>query len=631
MWQCAIEDNVFWGREISDFLDFLYVLSQYTGYDVIKIIYIHNSGFEFQFLRNIFKSIEIFARTTLHPMYFRWRDYEFRCSYMLTRLSLDSWGKKCGLKKLTNTIDYTISRTPKTPLTKKVIDYAITDVRVMVKGLHEYKTRYGTVENIPLTQTGIVRREFNNRMRGETRYQKKMSKLQPLNPDLYKIFTKVLAGGYTHANYINSGIVCSDVKSKDYTSAYPWNMIDKKYPMTPFTLTKTDLSYLNGDRYSVIMYVEFYGVNSKSFNNYISKSKVDEIKNGLYDNGRVISADFIGMYLTNVDYDIIVKAYNIYNIDIKFMYVSLNGYLSPILQKYILELFVYKTTLKGVDEEMYLKSKEELNALFGMACTRIITDDITYKDNEWGKDILTDARYYEKAMRIKRNLSKCNTAFQHGIYVPAYTRRELWDAILTIDSDDIYNDTDSIKYMGDYEWYFEQYNANIRKRQEIHAERLGVDISMFRPVSPKGKVSSLGEFADDGEYWLFKTLGAKKYIYVDETGMHMTVSGVRKQAVYQLDKIEDFTDGVVFNVDNSKKLLLHYNDNQPEIVINKGMSDEYKLKYKYGICAQPTTYTIGLTQEYGDLLKMSMMRKGVTLMFEGEKEDGEEEIEADLL
>ena len=82
----------------------------------------------------------------------------------------------------------------------------------------------------------------------------------------------------------------------------------------------------------------------------------------------------------------------------------------------------------------------------------------------------------------------------------------------------------------------------------------------------------------------------------------MTVSGVRKDAVSQLKSIDEFTDGLVFDVEHAKKLLMTYEDDMQPITWNKGAYDEYKSTYKHGIVAQPTTYSMGMTPEYVQLI-----------------------------
>ena len=82
----------------------------------------------------------------------------------------------------------------------------------------------------------------------------------------------------------------------------------------------------------------------------------------------------------------------------------------------------------------------------------------------------------------------------------------------------------------------------------------------------------------------------------------MTVSSVRKDAVSQLNSIYEFSDGLVFDVEHAKKLLMTYEDDMHPITWNKGAYDEFKSTYKHGIVAQPTTYSMEMTPEYFQLI-----------------------------
>ena len=150
---------------------------------------------------------------------------------------------------------------------------------------------------------------------------------------------------------------------------------------------------------------------------------------------------------------------------------------------------------------------------------------------------------------------------------------------------------------------------------------LGISREKFCPKDRNGIPHRLGIFDDDGQYKKFKTLGAKKYCYVDKDNkLHMTVSGVRKSAVSQLHDIDDFNDGTVFDVEHAQKLLMTYIDDMTPIVWNKGQYDEFHSNYQHGICAQPTTYSLGITDDYESILTMVQNKRGVTSIFERETE-----------
>lgn len=98
IWQFSVNDIVYYGRE---FKDFLKLLEDLPNAEII--IWVHNLSFEFQFLRNILPQWKnIFARTAHKPIKatpLKYENITFRCTYILTRLSLACWGKQIGFNK----------------------------------------------------------------------------------------------------------------------------------------------------------------------------------------------------------------------------------------------------------------------------------------------------------------------------------------------------------------------------------------------------------------------------------------------------------------------------------------------------------------------------------------------------
>ena len=256
-----------------------------------------------------------------------------------------------------------------------------------------------------------------------------------------------------------------------------------------------------------------------------------------------------------------------------------------------------------------------------MMVTKNITDTIEFEEDRWKKELLNENSFYTKITSEKKKLSKTFGAFQFGVWVTAYARRNLWRGILALDYNVAYCDTDSIKYIKCDTDFFEKYNKEIERRENIRADMLGISPDKFSPKDKNGIPHRLGIFDDDGQYKKFKTLGAKKYCYVDnDNKLHMTVSGVRKSAVSQLHDIDDFKDGTVFDVEHAQKLLMSYIDDMIPIVWNKGQYDEFHSTYQHGICAQPTTYSLGITDDYESILTMVQNKREVTSIFERETE-----------
>lgn len=625
VWQFSINDNVFWGRTLEDFKDFLQELEYYEPHK--KIVYIHNFSFEFQFLINVLQFDYVFARQARKPLFAEWSTYQFRCSYFLTNMSLATWAeqRKLSVQKLTGNLDYTILRTPKTALTDKELAYCFNDVLVMYFGLLQYKEKYGHIIDIPFTQTGEVRKEVIDRMNvsSEYKYRKRCIKLIPETIEDYTLLCDCFMGGYTHSNAVHTNIVLDNVRSKDISSSYPIVMCLEKYPMTYFEETVPCDDYFNNDNYSYIITFDVEHLHSKRWNTWLSFSKCSKIKGYSLDNGRVLKADYVQLSLTNVDYEMFQLCYDFDNLNIIDFRISSNDYLSPTFVKYILELYGNKTTLKGIKEKepLYMKSKQYINSMYGMMVTKNITDTIEFEEDRWKKELLDEKNFYTKIASEKKKLSKTFGAFQFGVWVTAYARRNLWQGILALDYNVAYCDTDSIKFIDCDSNFFNEYNKRIEERENERADMLGIPRDKFCPRDKNGIPHRLGIFDDDGQYKKFKTLGAKKYCYIDnDDKLHMTVSGVRKSAVSQLHGIEDFKDGTTFDVEHAQKLIMSYVDDMPPIVWNKGQYDEFHSNYKYGICAQPTTYSLGVTDDYESILTMVQNKRGVTSIFERETE-----------
>ena len=606
IWQFSANNHVFYGRELDDFKILLNELLEIV---INHTIWVHNLAYEYQFLLNIFdtENISVFARKPHKPMYAIFDGIKFRCSYFLTRLSLKAWGDNVGIvEKKTGQLDYNVIRTPKTILTKENLEYCENDVLVMYYGLLKYIEKYTFIENIPLTQTGEVRRVVKNLYKDNYNYHKKMTKLLPRDKEEYLFMKQCFAGGYTHSNYLNTNMVITRVQSKDISSSYPTVMIAEKFPMTKWAYVREyELEkYRHNDKYSLLMQITLYDVKATCSMTYISTYKCYDRVNVISDNGRVLKAKKISLYCTNIDLDIIEQAYSIGKIKYHKIFYSINEYLDTDYVRYILELYGNKTQLKDVDgkEAIYMQSKQFINSLYGMMVTDLVSDNYIFINDMWQnnsqniENVLADlqARAYKNFL-----------AYQHGIFVTAYARRNLWQTILQIDKDVIYVDTDSVKYIGNHEEVFENYNNQIVEKLKIAMDYHKIPMSMTCPKTPKGKPKQIGIYDTENPYYEFKTLGAKRYAYTyaPDGQVHITVSGVNKsEGEKALKDIRDFTPKFVFEPGYTKKLIFTYLSDMPYILWQQGEYDEYLSKQRYGINALPTTYKMSISDEYMDLL-----------------------------
>lgn len=607
IWQFSIDNNVYYGRELTDFINVLNDLPA----DVSIIIWVHNLSYEFMFLSNILTWYKVFARTPHKPMKASCKEHpniEFRCSYVLTRLSLDAWGKQIGFEKASGDLDYEVIRTPKTPLTDKELNYCERDCLVVAHGIREYIKRYKSQFKIPLTQTGTVRQEVKKLLTKDANYVRKIKRLVPAYPEEYARLKEVFAGGYTHANQLYSGkLVAEHIEHYDFASSYPTVMIAEKYPMSPWVYNGIneipDDSFFENNAY--IFYLTFEGLESCSFNTYIQASKVTG-KGFAFDNGRIIHAEILSIYVTEQDYITIRNNYTWSKLTVNRVWRSKKEYLPREFTNYILELYANKTELKDVPgkEDLYLQSKQYINSMFGMTVTAIVQADVELKNDEWIVQQLTKEIVAQKL----KSLSSYNPrekryflSYSWGCWVTAYARRNLWKCIESCDSSVLYCDTDSIFVRGhhDFTWYNEEVTNKLKTACEVN----NLDFEKTHPVTPKGKIKPLGIFDKEDDCVEFKTLGAKRYVERRVDGsLHLTVSGINKKAVELLDNnIDNFVNGFYFDKDSDSvtKKLCTYVYNMPDCTYPDG----YISTYRKGINLRRTGYMLTITDEYQNLIK----------------------------
>lgn len=616
-WSFAINQNVYIGRELRDFLILMKDLHYYCPFT--KIIYVHNLSYDFNFMLNIFNFDSVFARKTRHPLVAEVNKYltEFRCSYYLTNLSLENWGKAYNLitKKKVGLLDYSEIRTPLTKLTGKEIDYGAYDVLTQVAGLTYYKKQYGHIYNIPLTHTGKMRRECEKIMEKEVFYNKKITNLIPKTLSEYKEQCEAFIGGTVLCNWLYKDRTIKNLEAWDIASSYPFVLVTGLYPMSPFFIATKDYEkYMYNDKYLYLVKFRATNVESNYNCHFLSRSKALKIKGGEVDNGRVIRAKEIEYILTSIDYELFLKCYSADVEILKFQWCKA-GYLNDNFRRFILKLYEDKTTLKGVEgmQTIYQNKKEYINSAYGDFVTKIFSDDILFNFDSslvdetnkiWDKNELTKESYDKKLSTVRKKQFKNYKAFIHGVFVTANARKRLWDAITYEDMDEhmVYTDTDSLKlhnYDGDF---FEKENKRVLELNKKVAKDLKVSEDLFSPKDKYGVPHPLGVWEHEDTYEEFKSLGCKQYIYKDKKGLHLTCAGISKLAVQCFDSVDDFekdkrltekelkecTDG---EGHTAEKLIPYYSTNYGRVVYPDG----YVSTYKCGVCLMPTTFNLSIT------------------------------------
>lgn len=631
VWALDINGNVIVGRTWEEFIyvcDFL-VKKCKLYFDKRRIIiYVHNLAYEFSFIEHLFKWEKVFAIDTRRPLYaLTTSGIEFRCSYLLSGYKLETVGKnlqKYPVKKLVGQLDYSLIRHPKTELTNKEIEYLVNDVLVVESYIREQIEEFNGIGRIPLTKTGKVRLYCRRECFGKSHdnkinhYRKLMNKLV-LTSDDYMLCKRAFQGGFTHANPFHVKRNRYRVKSYDFTSSYPAQMVaSRRFPMSePRKKTikkKSEFKYMLNN-YACIFEIIFYNIKSKvTYENPISKYhcriKNDKILVGeVENNGRIVSADILGTTITELDFELYEKFYTWDKIVIKDFIFFERGYLPTPFVKSILDLYVAKTKLKGVKgkEQEYLNSKEMLNSCFGMAVTDIVRDEISFTE-EW-ETTKPD---------VEKQISRYNSNWQRflyypwGIYVTALSRMALFTGIMEFQNDYIYADTDSLKVLNyeKHEQYIKRYNKAIWEQLKHAMEYHGLPIEMICPKTIEGIKKPLGIWDDEGLYDVFKTCGAKRYMTLKKGKLEITIAGVNKsagakyliQTFGKYGAFQHFTEDLYFPKGSTGKMILSYDDDGAIGSVTDYKGVEYEYDVKSFVHMEESSYDMSISGIFNDYI-----------------------------
>ena len=250
-----------------------------------------------------------------------------------------------------------------------------------------------------------------------------------------------------------------------------------------------------------------------------------------------------------------------------------------------------KTKLKHGDPIMYAIAKALLNATYGMSVMNIAKQSIRFNGGSYTEETkpLSDL--------LKKNRKRAFSFYAWGVWISAWARFELHRMIQLTGSQFVYCDTDSVKYIGDVD--FSGYNAE-QKEKCIRNGAYADDTH--------GNRYYLGMLDLDGQYAKFKTMGAKKYAYVEQDGsLHVTIAGVnKKEGAKELAShggLDAMRSGFIF-IDSGGNDAVYNDENYGEWTDGK-----HHLYITKNITIRKSSYTLGLTDEYVRILKYSKKLK----------------------
>lgn len=616
-WQMDVGGYIIVGRTWEEWLEFFDRLEDVLHFNGNKqlVIYVHNLGYEFQFMRDFlnryFDGFTVFASKARQPITVHTgRGVQFRCSYKLTNMSLEKAVKnELGVihAKAAGDLDYKKKRTPKTRLTETEVGYCVGDVISLYELIeHRLINEHDNLETIPMTSTGYVRRMCRKSCRKDRHYRQNFLKTQ-MTEYVYTLLKEAGRGGNTHANRYMSGRVWHNADSFDVQSSYPFCLCAFKFPMSKFSPygELESIEEFEGllKKYACLfrVVIENPEVKESVTMPYIPISKcLQHGANLNLDNGRVLECDYIQMTVTDIDWEIIKKQYKWESFAVTDMCIAKYDYLPECLLDCIREVYKSKCQLKyeiqaaedagedaGDKPYLYGKTKNRLNGIFGMMYTDPVKEENTLDEHgEWVVKSPNVAEALEKFYKSRNSF----LFYAWGVWCTAHARRHLQQLLDLTGDATIYCDTDSSKAVG----------ADIEAIEKVNREIASLARERGAYASVGGKNYFMGVYEHENKEPIaeFKTLGAKKYAYVDNKGLHCTISGVSKKlGAKELKTIDNFKIGFVFR--DAGGMELYYNDN---VGIHQETVNGCTFTTASNVAMIDGSYTIGITEEYAELI-----------------------------
>lgn len=617
---------------------------RYINYDKWKrkkrvlLCYCHNLSYEFSFCRGELNfgrgEYDFFTKDARKCMKATLANgIELRDSMALTNSNLETLSRNyCKHHKIKD-LDFSKQRNTKTPISDQERRYINDDVII----LNEFETvliNNMCIEGkkIPLTNTARLLLKVEDRIGiYAEKVKEAIRKMQPTAREVIEAAKYLFRGGYVHGNirYLNSVVECL---MRDITSSYPYTMLTKYMPMGRFVEKPLKHKcFRKGkelkefrrllDNYCCIIDATYYNLEAITDHSYESLSKaknfIGDVEIKSCDNGRIRKAVELRVMQTEIDFELYNMLYKWDVVEIHSIKFAKRGMLPEWLISCVADAYKKKNDLKvaGLDGTVdYALAKIDVNSFFGMCCKSVYDCNIGYDFdvNEWTEKLQSE-------QEIAKDLDKRFMNFYWGVWICAHSRAKLLKMFIQVEKAGghvVYGDTDSCKYIpsgdGATERIFEEENRRIAEERKQFP---WLSDPAFSGRSGKGLGewdSEHNDFLGRPDKVLFKTLGAKRYMYhakdgswkwdekscewyKDGVGWKLCVAGLPKSAKELLPEkpFEFFSiNGFHFNGEDTDKLRPVYHDEPYSVTITDDYGNTETIDCKSGVSLVPVDFEI---------------------------------------
>ena len=622
-----------YGNKPSDMMQCLDLIKQALPGDELYVFF-HNLAYDYTFLRLfLFKQFGTPKKElNTKPHYPIMLGFDngiiLKDSLILSQCKLEKWAKDLNVhhQKAVGSWDYDEIRDQDHKFTRAELKYIENDTLALVECLDAFCTSlHKNINTIVYTATGIVREEVRERAKNHNGHRD--FERQALSFEQLIKFMKLYHGGYSHANrfYISDILADTITKCRDFASSYPFCLLAYKYPCSKFIpMDKTiDPEYIlrNNDRYAFIFKISFVNIRLKD--RYfpmpaLQASKCEQTINMRIDNGRILQAGYVNLYICDIDLEVLADQYIWDECKCTEVEYAKKDYLPRWFTDYVYELFAVKCERKVTKDEdpvNYALSKMRVNSVYGLTVQKPVREnyiEVTeageYKINKEGDTAFYQSGEYRQDFdqdmqkEYEKFLKNPNTVLSYtiGTYCTAYAFRNLFELGKCVNC--YYNDEGKLAYPP--HWYYsdtdscysDDWNDDKIAEYNEHCKEL-LRANGYGAVTVNGKEYWLGVAEPDSEYEEFVVLGSKRYAGrgADDHELHITVAGVPKKtgAKCLKDDLTNFCRGFIFDGETTGKLTHFY------IFSDKGIyKDEFGNEIGDSIDLQPCDYELDAVEKF---------------------------------
>lgn len=594
--QVLFDDAYHLFRTPEEFIDYISDLSKRMKLSTERrlVIYIHNASYDLSYLLPYIQKYypgKEERHCIMHGEHKIIQYYqgglEFRCSYLLSGVSLERWSKEMNVEhqKQVGLYDYDAIIYQDSELDLQSLTYDEYDVLAMQECFDKQLEAHDDyIASVPLTSTGYARRYLRNKCEADRYYRQEYFLDNRLNLDSMVMCLDGYAGGYTHNNRYkkskvqisytyNNGNLKGNIKHRDFRSHYPSQL--RTYPM-PYGEPELYYDIRDHESYFALhnhdigidelidMYPDYFSMCEIEVDGMILKDmkitmpfmQVSKIplktrSDGyrmLADNGRLIT--YIGTFRTTVDNITLRILRDQYN----FSYRIIQAYrfktkpcpkpIADAIDKLFKDKSDYKILWKKYQKEhgefhektieaafKLLQSKKLLNSIYGCFATSPLRDDYDIDFEHYNQDsgelepFITNKCNKEKALDDYYKKRSSFLFYPVGVACTAAARFELYQYLCTIGYENVlYVDTDSIFYLTSPEI-------------EAKVEALNAEKNKTAPyiTNIKGEKIYYDVFEEEPDIIAFKGLHSKCYGYITESNeMKLVIAGVPERTLIGL-------------------------------------------------------------------------------------------------